>query len=63
MFGSKKHNQQVVEFTAKIVANEIRKGDLQRGYENVQTAAKDARNDMSAMTPAQRLQYLRSLNS
>ena len=63
---NKKSNKSVAQFVAETVANEMRKDDLQRGYANVQSAAKSAKSieiDVTSMTSAQRLAYLRNLGN
>ena len=67
MFGKKHTDHKLTSLVAKMVCNEIRKDDLDRGFVLTQDTAKRSstveRDTLAHMTPAQRMAHLRNLSN
>ena len=66
MFG-KKSTTSVMQYTAQIIVNEIRKDDTARGYQNVQSIAKATgkvtRDSLENTSAAERLNSWRNIKA
>ena len=66
MFG-KKSTTSVMQYTAQIIVNEIRKDDTARGYQNVQAIAKATgkvtRDSLENTSAAERLNSWRNIKA